>query len=197
MRRQGSGVLVNVASIVGVVAQPYATAYSMSKFAVRSLGASLRQELRLDGFKGVKVCTVMPAAIDTPLFDEAGNHTHRKVKAMPPVYAPERVARAIVNLVRVPRREVVVGPLGRMMVMQSRFAPGLTERLMAIQVDKTHLDHDESAPETHGNLFEPEDGTGSVHGVWNGKKRTAVRRAAAVGAVAAGSLVGARRLVSR
>jgi short-subunit dehydrogenase len=197
MRRQESGVLVNVASIVSAVAQPYASAYSMSKFAVRALGASLRQELRLDGIRGVRVCTVMPAAIDTPLFDEAGNHTRRRVKAMPPVYAPERVARTIVNLVRAPRREVVVGPLGRMIVMQSKFAPGLTERLMAIQVDRTHLDHGEPAPDTQGNLFEPESGTGSVHGGWNGKKRTALRRAATAGAVAAGGLVGARRLVSR
>jgi len=41
MQAHGSGVLINVASIVGEVAQPYTAAYSMSKAAVRALGVSL------------------------------------------------------------------------------------------------------------------------------------------------------------
>ncbi|HLL33709.1 MAG TPA: SDR family NAD(P)-dependent oxidoreductase [Streptomyces sp.] len=48
MRDQGSGTLINVSSIVGVVSQPYTRAYGMSKYAIRALSASLRQELRLD-----------------------------------------------------------------------------------------------------------------------------------------------------
>ncbi|MBG6184391.1 NAD(P)-dependent dehydrogenase (short-subunit alcohol dehydrogenase family) [Arthrobacter sp. CAN_A214] len=67
MEQQGSGVLINVASIVGEVPQPYTTAYSMSKAAVRALGVSLRSELRLDKRKKkIHVCTVLPATIDTP-----------------------------------------------------------------------------------------------------------------------------------
>src|SRR5215216_871673 len=106
LRDQGKGVLINVSSVVAVVPQPYTHAYSMAKAAVRVLSASLRQELRLDGAKGVKVCTVMPPTIDTPFFDHTANYTGRKAKAMPPVYSAERVARTIVNLVRLPRREV-------------------------------------------------------------------------------------------
>jgi NAD(P)-dependent dehydrogenase (short-subunit alcohol dehydrogenase family) len=185
LREQGKGILINVSSIVAAVPQPYTHAYSMAKAAIRVLGASLRQELRLDGAKRVRVCTVMPATIDTPFFDHTANYTGRKVKAMPPVYTPERVARTIVDLARVPRREVIVGPMGRNLVMQTKFAPGLTERLMAIQVDKTHLYRSKPAPATHGNLFEPAPGTGSVSGGWHGKRRTAVRRAASVGLVAA------------
>jgi NAD(P)-dependent dehydrogenase (short-subunit alcohol dehydrogenase family) len=45
----------------------------MSKAAIRAFGGSLRQELWLDGARHVKVCTVLPAAIDTPLFDHAAN----------------------------------------------------------------------------------------------------------------------------
>jgi short-subunit dehydrogenase len=52
MREQGSGVLVNVSSVVGIVAQPYTSAYSLSKAAIRSLSTSLRDELRLDGITG-------------------------------------------------------------------------------------------------------------------------------------------------
>lgn len=193
LREQGSGVLVNVSSIVSAVPQPYTHAYAMSKAAVRMLGASLRQELRLDGAKHVKVCTVMPATIDTPLFGHGANFTGRKAKAMPPVYSAERVARTVVDLVRVPRREVVVGPMGRNLLLQAKLAPGLTERLMARQVDRSHLSRTEPAPATHGNLFDPAPGSGSVSGGWHGRRQTAVRRAAAVALLAGGVAVARRR----
>jgi NAD(P)-dependent dehydrogenase (short-subunit alcohol dehydrogenase family) len=193
LRDQGEGVLVNVSSIVSAVPQPYTHAYSMSKAAIRVLSASLRQELRLDGAKRVKVCTVLPATIDTPLFEQAANFTGRRAKAMPPVYSAERVARTIVDLIRVPRREVVVGPMGRNLVMQSKLAPGFTERLMARQVDKTHLSRTKPAPATHGNLFTPAPGTGSVSGGWHGKRQENLRRLASTAALLAGGVAVARR----
>jgi len=192
LRDQGKGMLINVSSIVSSVPQPYTQAYSMSKAAVRVLGASLRQELRLDGATGVKVCTVLPATIDTPFFEHAANYTGRKAKAMPPVYSAERVARTVVDLVRVPRREVIVGPMGRNLVMQAKLAPGLTERMMAMQVDRTHLYRSRPAPATEGNLFQPAAGTGSVSGGWHGRRRTAVRRAASA-ALVSGAIFVARR----
>ncbi|GAA2701671.1 SDR family oxidoreductase [Nonomuraea recticatena] len=194
LRDQGRGVLVNVSSIVGVVSQPYTHAYGMSKYAIRALSASLRQELRLEGARKIKVCTVLPATIDTPLFQHAANQTGRKPLAMPPVYPPERVARAIVNLVRSPRREVVVGTMGRNLVKQSKLAPGLTERMMAVQVDRAHLSRKEPAPATSGNLYEPAPGLGSVEGGWHGRRKTAVRRTATAAAMI-GLIVGARRVL--
>jgi short-subunit dehydrogenase len=194
MRDQGSGTLINVSSIVGVVSQPYTHAYGMSKYAVRALSASLRQELRLDKAKGIHVCTVLPATIDTPLFEHAANYTGRKALAMPPVYSPERVARTIVDLVRVPRREVVVGPMGRSMVLESRIMPGMVERMMARQVDKTHLSRKEPAPVGQGNLHVPAPGTGAAHGGWGGRRRTAVRRLTAATALACAAAGIARRV---
>jgi short-subunit dehydrogenase len=195
MRKQGSGTLIDVSSVAGVVSQPYAHAYVMSKHAVRALGASLRQELRLEGARNIHVCTVLPATIDTPLFEHAANYTGRKIVAMPPVYSAERVAHAIVDVVRVPRREVVVGPMGRAMAMQSRTTPGLLERAQARQVDRTHLSREEPAPATHGNLHVPAPGPGSVDGGWGGRRRTTVRRLA-VAATAVGAAVGAGRRVA-
>jgi NAD(P)-dependent dehydrogenase (short-subunit alcohol dehydrogenase family) len=195
MREQGTGTLINISSIAGAVAQPYSHPYSMSKHAVQGLGSSLRQQLRVEGVKGVHVCTVMPATIDTPHFEQAANYTGRKVVAMPPVYSPEQVAKAVVNLARHPRREVVVGPAGRVLVRQARKAPGRAERVMARQTDKSHLDHDEEVPDTHGVLHVPAPGEGAVHGGWNGR-RTAVRRTA-VAAALAGAAVAAGRRMSR
>jgi short-subunit dehydrogenase len=183
---QPEGLLINVSSIVSAVPQPYTHAYAMSKAAVTALGASLRQELRLEGVKHVKVCTVKPASIDTPFFEHSANYTGRKPKAMPPVNSAERVANSIVDLVRKPRREVVVGSMGRNLELQSKLAPGLMERLMARQVDATHLYHRKAAQDTSGILFEPAEGLGSVSGGWHGKRRTAVRRTASVGLAAAG-----------
>lgn len=191
MREREKGVVINVSSVVSAAPQPYTHAYSMSKAAIRSLSVSLRQELTLDGMSGIKVCTVLPATIDTPLFKQTANYTGREVVPMPPVYTPERVAHAIVNLVRMPRRETVVGPIGRGVMQQVKMSPGTTERIMAMQVDRAHLAQDKPAPATRGNLYEPSAEPGSVDGGWGGRRRTAVRRVitAATAAGAAFALV--------
>ena len=197
MREQGWGTLVNVSSVVAALPQPYTHAYGMSKAAVRALGTSLRQELWLEGARRIKVCTVLPATIDTPLFEHAANYTGRKPVAMPPVYSPERVARAVVGLVRSPRREVVVGPAGREIVMQAKTAPGPAEKLMAFQTDRTHLSRRETGPDTPGNLHEPAPGEGAVHGGWHGRRRTAVRRLATAALLTGTALGVGRRLRAR
>ncbi|MEU9919111.1 SDR family oxidoreductase [Streptomyces sp. NPDC051001] len=195
MREQGTGTLINISSIAGAVAQPYSHPYSMSKHAVQGLGSSLRQQLRVEGVKGVHVCTVMPATIDTPHFEQSANFTGRKVVAMPPVYSPERVAHAVVDLVRHPRREVVVGPAGRALVRRARRTPALAERVMARQTDRTHLSQDEEAPATHGVLHVPAPGEGAVHGGWGGRRRTAMRRTAVAAALTGVAVTAGRRMV--
>lgn len=191
-RKQGRGVLVDVSSVVGVIAQPYTHAYGATKFAIRGLSSSLRQELALAGERNIHVCTVLPASIDTPIFERAANYTGRRVQAMSPVYAPESVARAIVNLVRVPRREVVTGPARNLAVL-ARIAPGVAERFMQSQVDRSHLSHHESEEDNSGNLYEPLS-EGSVHGGRHGRRRTAVRRLVTLGLVGGVAVVLARRL---
>src|SRR5690606_21511524 len=121
-REQGCGTLINVASAVAAAPQPYTSAYVASKFAIRGLSDCLRMELSLDHVPDIHVCTVLPATVDTPLFQHAANYTGRAVQAMPPVYAAERVARAIVDLVTSPEREVFVGNAGRLMALQYQLA---------------------------------------------------------------------------
>ena len=184
-REQGSGVLINNASMVAATAQPHASAYVLSKHAVRALGMSLRQELALDGADDIHVCTIMPASIDTPLFQHAANYTGRAIKAMPPVYPAEKVAETIVKLAERPRRETFVGASGRVIGLQQVMAPGLTERLMARMVDKQHLYQDQPAPASSGNVFEPAPEWTSVSGGWQNGGGGRVRRVATVGLVAA------------
>lgn len=195
MRRQGSGVLVNVASVVGEVPQPYTAAYSMAKAAVRALSVSLRSELWLDGARDIDVVTVLPATYDTPFFQQAANYSGRRAQPLPPVYAPQRAARGVVGAVRRPRREVTVGPGGRLIRAQHRVAPALTETMMAVLVDRTHLSRTHAAPPTSGNLYAPssDERLARVAGGWGGRRRTAVRTLAGTGALAAGLALRRRR----
>ena len=68
MRRQHSGLLVHISSIVGRVSPPFFGAYSASKWAVDALGESLRYELAP---LGVDTVIVEPAPFKTSLFAEA------------------------------------------------------------------------------------------------------------------------------
>jgi NAD(P)-dependent dehydrogenase (short-subunit alcohol dehydrogenase family) len=161
-RRQRSGVLINVGSVVGIVGQPYTSAYCLTKFAIRALSECLRQELVGEP---VHVSTVLPSAIDTPIFASAANYTGRAVKPLGSVYDPEQVADAILRVARRPVRELVVGTSGRMLAMAHRLSPALAERLMAEQVEKDHFG-DRPAQPTAGNLFEPGRGEATISGGW-------------------------------
>jgi short-subunit dehydrogenase len=176
---QGQGTLINVASMVAAVPQPYASAYVASKAAVRSLGASLRQELYLKKAKDVHVATVLPAVIDTPFFASAGNYTGRELLPPPPVNAPEIVANSIVAAAIEQRREVFVGRGSRFAAFQMRLMPGRVERASAKFIDRTHLGENPANP-TSGNLFTPPTNNGSVSGGWSdvGRGSAATKRVA-------------------
>jgi short-subunit dehydrogenase len=181
------GTIVNVASIDGRIATPYVSAYAASKHAVVGFSSAVRQELRLERAGDVHVCVVLPATIDTPLFQHAANFTGAQVKAMPPVYSPDRVARAIVSLARRPRREVLVGTSAYVMSAVWTLAPALAERLFARMTDTSHL-RKGAAAETVGNAFGPE-GPEAETGGWRRPTRWA--RRAAMLAVPAALLAGA------
>ena len=178
-RRRGRGVLINNASINGVGGAPYATAYVAAKFAVRGFSESLRQELR---GTDVSVCTILPASIDTPLFQHAGNYVGRAAKPLNPTYDPEQVARAIVHCADKPRREVIVGNAGRTLALLHSIAPALYERTMAKQVEQDEF-QDTPAPPSPGNLYEPVPaGTGASGGWKDGRSPSSPARRLAIGA---------------
>jgi NAD(P)-dependent dehydrogenase (short-subunit alcohol dehydrogenase family) len=83
--RASQGILINIASVAGAATYPFFSAYVASKWAVRGWSATLRQELF---GSGVDVCTILPASIDTPLFQHAANYTGWFLKAMNPIYTP-------------------------------------------------------------------------------------------------------------
>ncbi|WP_345381433.1 SDR family NAD(P)-dependent oxidoreductase [Pseudonocardia yuanmonensis] len=193
MMERDHGVIVNVSSILGLIALPYGAAYSMAKFAIRALGVSLRQELRTSGVRGVRVGTVLPAAIDTPIWRDAANRTGARPRLAAPTYRPERVARIIVNQIRRPRREVVAGGvLARLLLLQHKVWPESAERVFAAEVHRYVLARPGGPEDDQGTLYAPPDRPRRVHDGWNGPGRERARRiAAGLGAATAlGAVVG-------
>lgn len=125
---QGSGTLIIVSSLLGLLPSPLAPAYVMSKFATRGLALSLRQDVSRRG--QVQVCAVLPGPVDTPMFQRAANRTGRQLRAIPPAYAPERLAATIVSCARRPRRQATAGVISRAQLLSHRIAPRPTEWLV-------------------------------------------------------------------
>lgn len=56
MKRQGSGTILNIASVAGLVANPKLSGYNASKFGLMGLSESLMLELRHAGIKVAAIC---------------------------------------------------------------------------------------------------------------------------------------------
>jgi short-subunit dehydrogenase len=82
MRKRRSGTLVGIASVAGVRGLPGHAAYCTSKSGVIAYCESLRGECRHDG---VRVVTIAPGYIDTPL-------TQANRYSMPFLMAPDKFA---------------------------------------------------------------------------------------------------------
>lgn len=83
MVEQGSGHIVNTASVAGLVAFPTASAYATTKHAIVGLSTSLRAEA---ADLGVKVSAVCPGFIQTGIYDAATvvNISHKDLLALVP-----------------------------------------------------------------------------------------------------------------
>lgn len=163
-----------------------------SKFAVRGFSEALRQELA--DLPNVHICTVSPSPIDTPIFASAANYSGRAVKAPPPTYPPQQVASAILASALHPKRERIVGGAGRLVTLAEAVAPRRVERVNRRYVDRLQFAV-EPTPATDGNLYAPlSDGHAAVRGGWRRRPDPPphLRRLAAVGLLAAGSITIAR-----
>lgn len=158
--QQREGIMINVASILAKVGQPFVPSYTISKFALRGLSEALR--VQLADYPDIHVCTLMPYAMDTPHFQSAANVLGRAATAMHPVQSPEYVARVLVELARHPRRERHVPRYAALGFVMRWMVPRTTERLLLHALQRFHIE--EVQPETKGALYQPVNQPGSVHG---------------------------------
>jgi short-subunit dehydrogenase len=172
-RSQGSGTLINISSVVGINGQPFSIAYTTSKAAIRGMTLCLQQEMAQE--KDIHVCLVLPATVDTPLFQNAANYMGRDIKAMEPVVDAQSVAEEIAGLVRNPKPEVLVGGMAVQATLMKYLAPDTFAKMYNKQVQSKHFKEEMSDPQD-GNLYEPNRKISSIDGGWlNGRESKAVK----------------------
>jgi len=128
MLERGTGHIVNVASLSGLVPFPFVAPYTATKFALVGMSGAMGMEL---AHRGVTVTAVCPGAVRTALYTAKpmtlpGNAREKiidliKRGAMP----PERVAQDIVRAVRKRRALVVRAGPARPLWTFYRLAPRL------------------------------------------------------------------------
>ncbi len=101
MRQQGSGMIINVASIAARQAFPEWGAYGVSKAALVALSKAIAAEERPHG---IRVVTILPGAVNTPLWDTDTVHADFDRSGM---LTPELVANTILQAALLPPDAVV------------------------------------------------------------------------------------------
>jgi short-subunit dehydrogenase len=122
--RESKGNLVLIGSVAGWGATPGASAYAMSKFAVRALANSITAELALDG---VKLTLISPGFVDSNIrrIDNQGAF-HAEAKEPIPewlVMATPQAVRQILSAIAKGKREAIITGHGKALVVIERFAP--------------------------------------------------------------------------
>ncbi len=129
-KRQGSGRIVNTASLAGLVHGPGMSSYNAAKAGVVALSETLGFEL---GPFGIKVSVVCPAFFRTNLhtsfqgkdsdFEETGKRLITKAKA-----GPDEIAAIVVKGVDAGKRIILTDRLGKTAYLTKRFARPIYDR---------------------------------------------------------------------
>jgi NADP-dependent 3-hydroxy acid dehydrogenase YdfG len=131
-------IVVNLASVAGVVAPPRLSVYGATKFAVRGLSEALDAEFARIG---VGVRCIMPWFIDTPLLDKARFSDNEDLRVSLrdqklPVYPVEEVSDAIWAAVHGrPQLHHFVGGRAKQIRLLNRLLPDLLRKRLQRQVE--------------------------------------------------------------
>jgi len=163
--KQGYGTLINMGSVDSETPHAYQAAYSASKAGVRNMDLALSQELRLNGYKKIKIVTIEPWAVDTPFWRHAANYSGVEQK-----FALMDESDKVVNAVlRKSLRAKKIVPVGWKAKGSSFFAnvfPRFNEWLTANVSHKYQVEMPPATPNTQGSIYKPTgEGTGVDDGV--------------------------------
>ena len=129
LRREGRGAYVVVSSELARRSLPLTSAYCAAKHGVHGFVEALRVELRHEKVP-ISVTEVLPGTIATPFFEHARTRLGVRPSGPPPVYAPERVAAAILQAAERPTRDRVVGGAAQLQLALQRLSPRLMDVLV-------------------------------------------------------------------
>ena len=96
MLAQKQGDIVNMSSTSGRQGRPFDGPYCASKFGIIGLSESLAEEVARHG---IRVQTVLPDAVETPLWNQNGPGALKAAQTIP----PERVAQLVCYMLALPR----------------------------------------------------------------------------------------------
>ena len=187
--KQGYGTLINNISIGGYLPVPFGVGYSASKYGIRGFSEALRGEL--SKYKDIHVCDLFPAFLDTPGTQHAANFTGVVLRPAPPVYDPQKVAKAMVQLAIKPKDGTMIGSVATLLRFAHFVSPKLSRNFTALFM-RTYFNQADEAPATTGNVFEPVAYGTSIHGGWNSPADADIRtkRFAVAGLLFAGVTAG-------
>ena len=135
MLRQGSGHIINVSSIAGLIATPGSSIYSATKFGVNGFSDALRRELRGSGIHVSAFCPGYTASEISPALkavSEGRPDAPHVVGLMPVTYVADQVAR----LIHHPRLRVILPPSWKFLVVLAFLLPRLADRLVSAFLPK-------------------------------------------------------------
>lgn len=188
--RQGRGIFINMISLGGFAAAPFAAAYSASKFGLRGFSEALRAELA--DRPGIHVCDIYPAFVDTPGLRHGANYVGREITAPPPLIDPRNVAEAIVRVARSPRATTTVGAVTDFSRLAHLIAPNLTARMLARGMT-SYFKRAPRVDQSDGNLYRPSSDAARIDGGLRSRHRTSRTILVALTAVAVVGFLAARR----
>jgi NAD(P)-dependent dehydrogenase (short-subunit alcohol dehydrogenase family) len=162
-RRQKAGHLVIVNSLLGNIATPLLGSYVTAKWGQLGLIRVLQQETRDE--PGISVSAVQPGGVDTPIYFQAASWAGSTGRPPPPVYSPQRVARAVLSTMDKPRRVVQAGLFNPLITAAFRLAPGAFDVLVGPLLQRMAIANDDVAP-TEGNVFESKPEGNATEGRW-------------------------------
>ena len=165
------GVIVQVGSALAYRGIPLQAAYCAAKHAVQGFSESLRCELLHDG-SNVHLTMVNLPAMNTPQFDWVKSRMPRKAQPVPPIYAPEIAADAIVWAASHRRREISVGMTTVAVIWGNKMAAGLGDRYLARFGYDAQQTDEPADPHQPDNLWQPLPGDHGAHGRFGNRTST-------------------------
>ena len=152
LRAQRRGHVVVVSSLLASITAPTMGAYVTAKWGQLGLIRTMQQELR--ELPAVHVSAVAPGGTTTPIYEQAATVLGNTGHPPPPVYTPERVARAVVDRVADPRRLKQSGFTNPLIIAGFRLFPPVFDVLVGPLLKVFGMSRDSVAPTT-GNVFAP------------------------------------------
>jgi NAD(P)-dependent dehydrogenase (short-subunit alcohol dehydrogenase family) len=165
LRAQRRGHVVVVSSLLASITAPTMGAYATAKWGQLGLIRTLQQELR--DLPDVHVSAVAPGGVTTPIYAQAATVLGSTGHPPPPVYTPERVARAVVNRLANPRRLKQSGLTNPVIIAGFRLLPPVFDALVGPLLQVFGTSRDSVAPTT-GNVFAPVPEKESTRGPYRG-----------------------------